>query len=138
MKNKRILLVDDEITVLFAYKKVLQRIGLAVDTADTEKDALSLLDRHTYDIAILDLRLGGGNCQEGLDLISTVKAKSSKTKVMLITAYGDQEIQEKACRLGADFYFEKPISTRLIQESLRLAGIQIDNGEASKDFREPA
>ncbi len=132
MTPKKILLVDDETAVLFAYRKVLERPGVNVDAAESKKETIRLLDRCSYDVAILDLRLSGGDCEEGFELLSVIKAKSPSTKIMLITAYGNPDIQEKATSLGADFYFEKPVSTRFIQEALRLAGVPIQDDEISK------
>ena len=132
MTPKRILLVDDEIAVLFAYKKVLQRPGVVVDSADSKAETLRLVQCQYYDVAILDLRLGGGTCEEGFELIASIKRYSPATRIMLVTAYGNQETKEKATRLGAEFYFEKPISTRFIQEALRLSGILVDEGELTK------
>ncbi len=132
MTAKRLLLVDDETAVLFAYKKVLQRTGLLVDATDSKKETIRLLEKHAYDVAILDLRLSGGTCEEGFELMSVIKSQSPSTKIMLITAYGNPDIRDKASRLGADFYFEKPVSTKFIQEALRLAGVPIQDEEISK------
>ena len=122
---RRILLVDDESAVLFAYKKVLQRHELVVDASSTKEETLELLKKYRYDVAILDLRLGGENSEEGFELISHIKSKSPDTSIIMITAFGNQEIREQAFSLGADSYFEKPVSTNIIREALRNAGIQI-------------
>jgi len=128
---KRILLVDDESAVLFAYKKVLQRQELIVDASGTKEETLELLKKYRYDVAILDLRLGGENCEEGFELISHIKNKSPETSIIMITAFGNQEIREQAFSLGADNYFEKPVSTHIIREALQKAGIQIPENDSA-------
>ena len=133
MTPKRILLVDDETAVLFAYKKVLQRHGVVVDAADSKPESLRLLDKYSYDVAILDLCLSSNSREEGFELIETIRGNSPRTRIILITAYGNQEVQEKAAQLGADFYFEKPISTKFVREALSLAGVPVHEDELSKE-----
>lgn len=132
MTPKRILLVDDETSVLFAYKKVLQMPGVVVDAAETKIETLRFLRNQSYDVAILDLRLSGGACEDGFELIESIKASSPETRVMLVTAYGSQDIREKATRLGAEFYFEKPVSTKFILDALRLSGVPVRDDEIPK------
>jgi len=121
--SRRILLVDDEPAVLFAYRKVLQRHNFIVDAIETKEETIKLLEENTYDVAILDLRLSGEASEEGLDLIRYIKNHQSDTVVIMITAFGSPEIRERAYRLGADHYFEKPVSTYTIREALHTSGV---------------
>ena len=123
MIKKMILVVDDEEAILLAFKKLLQRPHIDVDTCESKEDAMNLLTKFTYDIVIADLRLSGTLEQEGFEIIEFVKKKSPLTRVALITAYGNYGIQEKALKCGADFYFEKPVSIKNIYEILE----SIDN-----------
>lgn len=121
----RILLVDDEPAVLFAYKKVLQRHQLIVDAVDTKEKTLRLLDQNDYEVAFLDLCLSGEGNEDGFELLSHIKAKQPNTVAIIITACGNQEIRERAYRLGADHYFEKPVSINTIRDALESAGTLI-------------
>ena len=123
--KKRILLVDDESSILFAYKKVLQSPGVVVDAVESKEEAVELLNGNDYQAAILDLRLHGSTGEEGFELISFIKQNYNHQKIIMITAYGNPEIKEKAFKLGADYYFEKPISTRIIRDALEKAGITL-------------
>ncbi len=125
---KRILLVDDESAVLFAYKKVLQREQFKVDAIDSMAGTFELLEINSYDVAILDLRLGGELSEEGFELLSHIKQKYPETIIIMITAHGNQEVRDKAFRLGADHYFEKPISTNRIREALAASGVMPSSG----------
>ncbi|MFP4162519.1 MAG: response regulator [Chitinispirillaceae bacterium] len=121
MSQKRILVVDDEVAILLAFKKLLKRPEVDVDTAESLEEAKELISQSTYNAVIVDLRLSGTLGQEGFEIIRTTKEYNSKAKVALITAYGSHGIEERARSLGADFYFEKPVSVRnlsLILESL--------------------
>jgi len=61
--------------------------------------------------------------KEGLDILRYVKEHNPQTKVILITGYGSPELGKKAITLGADFYFEKPVSTFILRDALRNLGI---------------
>jgi DNA-binding NtrC family response regulator len=112
MQKKRILVVDDEEAIQLAFKKLLQRPNIDVDTCGCIEDAESFLNLHTYEAVIADLRLSGTLEQEGFQIIDFVKRASPLTKVALITAYGNYAVYEKALAIGADFYFEKPVSIK--------------------------
>lgn len=120
---KKILLVDDEAAVLFAYKKVLQRESFMVDAIDSKDGTYDLLERNDYDVAILDLRLGGESSEEGFELLQHIKGVHPDTVIIMITAHGNQEVRDKAYRLGADHYFEKPVSTNRIREALAVSDV---------------
>lgn len=124
---KRILLVDDEFSILFAYKKVLQRPDVVVDAVDSMEEAINLLEKNDYQVAILDLRLHGSTDEEGFELIDLVRGKYNNPKItiILITAYGNPEIKDRAYKHGADYYFEKPVSTNTIRNTLERVGITI-------------
>jgi DNA-binding NtrC family response regulator len=122
MKN-RILFVDDEEAFLFAAKKLLSRNGVEVHTAETKDEALAMIDENEYDAVITDVRLTGVFGEEGLDILKYVKEHKPQTKVILITGYGTSEIKKKAILLGADFYFEKPVSHFILKDALKNLGI---------------
>ena len=123
--DKRVLLVDDEVAVLFAYRKCLRRIGCKVDAVETKEEAETLLNKHKYDVAILDLRLGSSNGEEGIELISFARLCQPEIKLIMITAYGSEEIKDKAYKHGADLYLEKPVSIELIQKIIESGTVQI-------------
>jgi DNA-binding NtrC family response regulator len=121
--QKNVLVVDDETTILLAFKKLLKTPGVDVDTAESMEDVKALLLDKYYDAVIADLRLSGISGEEGLEVIRYVKERTPDTKVILITAFGNQEVMNMAYNLGAAFYFEKPVSTNVIKDALRNMGI---------------
>jgi DNA-binding NtrC family response regulator len=120
---KHVLIVDDETTILIAFKKLLQSPGVEVDTAETFEEVEAFLNKQPYDAVIADLRLSGIAGEEGLDIIRYVKERNPDTQVILMTGYGNQDIMKKAYTLGAAYYFEKPVSTNIIRDALRSFGI---------------
>jgi len=120
---KHVLLIDDEKTILIAFKKLLECPGVEVDTAETMEDAETLLDKRSYAAVIADLRLSGISGEEGLDVIRYVKYRYPESHVILITAYGSPDVMKKAYSLGASHYFEKPVSTHVLKDALKSLGI---------------
>ncbi|OGF65586.1 MAG: hypothetical protein A2Y62_12730 [Candidatus Fischerbacteria bacterium RBG_13_37_8] len=116
--KKYILIVDDEVGTLLAYKKLLSSATIEVHTAETMEEAEQLLKKQHYAVVIADLRLTGILGREGLELIRYIKELSSDTECILVTAYGSPEIREEAYTLGASHYFEKPVSPAALKEAL--------------------
>jgi DNA-binding response OmpR family regulator len=120
---ERILLVDDEESILFAFKKVLSGPSVVVDTAQTFAEALNLLQYKSYMAVIADLRLTGAETKEGFEVIREAKRIQSDCKVIVVTAYGEDGTKEKVAELGADFYLEKPVSPQKVKEALQSMGV---------------
>jgi CheY-like chemotaxis protein len=121
--GKRVLIVDDEAAILFGFKKILQRGGVEVDTAETVEEALNLLQTKDYQFVITDLKLSGSSADNGFDIIRFAKGKRPETKIILITGYGTPEIMEKALSLGAAYYYEKPVSGTVLRDVLIRVGM---------------
>jgi CheY-like chemotaxis protein len=118
---KHILVVDDEKTVAFFLGETLDELGLEyqVQTACSGEDALRKIAIESFDLIITDLRMPG---MSGLDLLSQVREISPGTRTILITAYGDDEVEAEARRLGVYDYITKPFQmekfTRMVQRAL--------------------
>jgi ActR/RegA family two-component response regulator len=123
VSGKRVLIVDDETAILFGFKKIIQRGGVEVDTAETVEEALDLLEAGDYQFVITDLKLSGSSADNGFDVIRFAKRKKSETKVILITGYGTPEVMEKALSLGAAYYYEKPVSATVLRDALIRMGM---------------
>jgi DNA-binding NtrC family response regulator len=120
---KRVLIVDDEIAILQAFKKLIERPGIEVDTAESLNESMLLLNEHNYEVVIADIRLTGVRAEEGLEILHHVKDKKPDTTVIIITAHGSPDVMKKAYFLGADFYFEKPVSFKVLNDAMRSIGV---------------
>ncbi len=100
--------MDDEEPILFAMREYFVTKGYEVDCARDTDEAEALLAAHSYALAILDLRLTGTHGAEGLEVIESVRARSPRTRIILLTAYGSREIEAEARRRGADAFLHKP------------------------------
>ena len=101
----KILIVEDEIDLLEAMASYLKNEDFICETAATYFDAEDKLISFNYDIIILDINLPDGS---GIDLLRLIKAKSSKTGVLIVSAKNSLDDKLLGLDLGADDYITKP------------------------------
>jgi len=122
MTTRHILVVDDEPRVAFFLSKALEHADqdYSVSVAHSGEEALDILNHSPVDLLVTDLRMPGIS---GLQLMHWVRVSSPKTRTILITAYGNDEVEAEAHRLEAYRYITKPFSldafTQVAQEALR-------------------
>jgi diguanylate cyclase (GGDEF)-like protein len=104
MPGEKILLVDDDPTILETLTRFLTGQGFAVAAAPTGQDALSTLQEEAIPVAILDLNLPD---YSGLELLAYVRENSPDTEVILFTGLGALDSAIQAIRLGAYDYLVK-------------------------------
>ncbi len=121
--KSKILIVDDEEAILFAFSKVLASQDFEIHSAQSLDEALKLLQNNTYRVVIADLRLSGISNNEGYDVIKFVNKDKKDCKIIVMTAFGDAKTKEEVFSLGIDFYFEKPVSPYKIREILTDMGV---------------
>lgn len=115
---ERVLIVDDEPSILFAYRKLLERQGLAVDSCDCLCEALQYLQKHHYLAVVADMRLQGGTVADGLVLVREVRLLQPAAGVIVASASSDEQTRQAAYQLGASHYLEKPVHPLRILELL--------------------
>jgi ActR/RegA family two-component response regulator len=104
----RILIVDDEESILFAMGDYFTVRGYTVDCARDRDEALALLAARAYGVVIVDLRLSMTRDDEGLDVIGHVHDHHPPTRTILLTAYWSPAIELEARRRGLDEVLLKP------------------------------
>jgi DNA-binding NtrC family response regulator len=108
-QRRRLLIVDDVESLLFAQRAYFTRMGWSVDTTKSGGEARELVREHEYDAAITDLRLGDDDDErEGFDLVRFIRTTSPSTRVILHTAYGSPSLQGRAAELGVFRFVSKP------------------------------
>ena len=115
VKAKRILIVDDESTLVFFLKQGLQEVQDAcrVDVAPSGEDALTKLTYNKYDLLITDLKMPGIS---GFTLVEIARSLHPHIKVILMTAFGSREVQNEVKNLQVDGYLTKPFPTAQLQD----------------------
>lgn len=116
---QRILIVDDEPAILFAYRKLIEREGIEVDISESLVEAMEMIRVCPYFAIIADMRLAGTDNEDGLEILRTIQEVRPGTMVILATGYGNSETERKALALGASHYFEKPVMPAAILAALK-------------------
>lgn len=107
--HHRLLVVDDEPTVLAAIAEYLTAYQFAVDTAREREEAEAMVLVYGYDLVLTDMRLTGAHGREGLELLRFVREHQPEARVVLLTAHGSRELEEEARAHGADEFLGKPL-----------------------------
>ena len=129
---KKILIVDDEPTILMTLSHLLNNKETTVITSSRMEEAEEALSRYAFDLVIADIRLSGMYGIEGLELLSFIKKMHAETEVIIMTAYGSDEIREDAYRRGAFYYYEKPIDLSHLVNKVQELGIPVSSGQTTK------
>jgi DNA-binding NtrC family response regulator len=108
MVQTDMLIVDDEEAIRFSLSDYFSFHGFLVDCATELEHAEALLEVRSYDVVIADLRLTGINGTEGLELITYIRERAPETRVVLLTAYGSDDVRVEAKRRGVDAFLQKP------------------------------
>ena len=102
-----ILIVDDELNTRKMLTICLETEGHPVVAVSNFQDALHEASRRSFDLALVDLRLG---TTDGLDLIPALRAQTPWLKIIVITAYASIDTAVEAMRRGATDYIPKPFT----------------------------
>lgn len=124
MAEMRVLLVDDEPELVFTLAERLELRGFDVDAVTTAQDALRLLDRKAYDIAVVDVKMP---LLDGIELIDLVRRRGLDLPVILLTGHGGPEEGDEGIYQGACATLFKPVDLGELIEAMR-AGVRGKNG----------
>lgn len=113
MNSGRIFLVDDERTIRLTFRLALETDGYEVQEAASAAEARLGFKAETYDLVVLDLRLGEDS---GLDVLTEMRRRGVKTPTLMITAYGSIRNAVRAMQLGAIDFLEKPIEPEVLRK----------------------
>src|SRR5919206_4763663 len=121
----RLLVVDDNESIRTMLDMRLAAERHAVVQAENLGSAEHALGDGEFDVVITDLRMGRGG--DGLDVLRKVKEKHPQTEVIVMTAFGSDEVRARALELGALCYLEK--SPRLAAEVVPLVQRALEKRE---------
>lgn len=111
MRQRRILVVEDEPKSAAFYQAVLRRAGYAVACARTGAEALKIFKTFGPDLVLLDLKLAGTSL-DGFDVLADIRRRQqdNEVHVVILTGQAGDELLLRGYRLGADNYLLKPVS----------------------------
>jgi DNA-binding NtrC family response regulator len=101
----RLLLVDDEVGYLEVLSKRFRKRDLAVTTANTGQQAIQLLRRNEFDVAVVDLKMTD---MDGIDVLKIFKKMDPDLSVIILTGHGSEQAAREGIEKGAFDYLIKP------------------------------
>jgi DNA-binding NtrC family response regulator len=110
-----ILAVDDEHNLLELLITALGKRGFKVRTALSGSEALKLLENESFQLALLDIKMGPLN---GVQLLKEIKDRRPVIKVIMMTAYPTLETRLEASENGASAYLTKPVDLQKLVETI--------------------
>lgn len=114
-----VLIIEDEPVLARNIGTYLRRFGYEVRIASSAEAGLSELETFKPDAILLDFHLPPG--MNGLEALAKIHAIDRKIKVIMMTAYGSDELAVKAIRGGACQFVTKPISVGKLKQMLEEA-----------------
>ena len=118
----KILIVDDEhdVEMLFTqrFRKEVKNNEVKIDFAFSGEDALIFLGKlDPFDVVLVlsDINMPG---MTGLELLKSIKKDFPTLKVMMVTAYGDDNNYKNAMEFGADDFVTKPVDFSILKEKI--------------------
>ena len=118
----KLMVVDDESDVQFLFeqrfRKEIKSGEIQIEYAFDGRSALDLiesLEDHSQYLVLTDINMPE---MTGMELLKEIKSRYPSLKVIMITAYGDEQNVNMAKNLGADDYFTKPLQFTVLKEKL--------------------
>lgn len=115
-EQNRLLIVDDDLHLRERLSRTMARKGFDVVAAESISQARLYLRHHSFDYAILDLKLADGY---GLDLVEDIKASNPAIRIIILTGYGNIATAVAAIKYGAVDYLPKPADADEIERALK-------------------
>jgi len=109
--SKKILIADDEPSIVAAVEFLLRRNGYEVEVARNGEEALRLVDTSHPDLVVLDVMMP---VKSGYEICKRIRERpdSESIKIIMLSAKGRDAEVSKGLSIGADVYITKPFSTR--------------------------
>ena len=107
--STEILIIDDNSDIRNIINDLISDTGYKTRLAANYNQALNEIDKKLPDVAIIDVKLDKGD-NDGLELLSHIKAKDKNIPVIMITGHANVEMAIKALKAGAFEFIEKPFN----------------------------
>lgn len=120
-QSARILVVDDEQNIRLTLSALLSRAGHSVTTASSGEEALTLFDRQSFDLMLVDLQMPGLN---GMQVVEAIRERGLDTSVIVLTGHGSLETAIEGIHQGI---FDYMLKTSDPSQILERVGAGIDD-----------
>ena len=113
--DKSLLIVDDDNPFRERLARAMEKKGFLVSQAESVKRGLEVLKTIKPAFAVVDLRLGDGN---GLEVVKEIQQTNSKSRIVMLTGYGNIPTAVAAIKEGAIDYLAKPADADDVEKAL--------------------
>jgi len=117
----KVLIADDHPIVRQGLRQILSESGdiSVTGEAGSSQDALNQVWKDSFDVVLLDISMPG---RSGLEIIKEIKAEGSKTAVLILTAYPEEQYALRAIKSGASGYLvKKSAPEELVQAIMKVS-----------------
>jgi DNA-binding NtrC family response regulator len=131
----KLLIVDDEFSVRDSLSHWFRKDGYSVQTAENGVEALKALEKRSFDVVLLDIKMPG---IDGLELQERIHALDPELSVIMITAFASVESAIRALKHGAFDYVTKPIDpdelSHLVEKALEQRRLRRENTQLKQNL----
>ena len=114
-EDKSLLIVDDDNPFRERLARAMEKKGFKVSQAESVKKGISSIKQQKTSFAVVDLRLGDGN---GLEVVKEIQKSNSKSRIIMLTGYGNISTAVAAIKQGAIDYLAKPADADDVERAL--------------------
>jgi DNA-binding response OmpR family regulator len=129
MKEKKILVVDDEVTILEIMKEFFEMEGYTVFTAQNAKEALKMLGEEAFMVMFLDLKLPD---MSGIELCKRIRRDNFVAVIYAVTGYTNFYNLMDCRAAGFDDFFVKPVNMKILLKAASDAFDKINRWQVEK------
>ena len=126
MRRLKILVADDEAIIRLGLRTMLTELGHEVVLASNGREALEFVRTARPDLALLDIQMP---LTDGLEAARVI-ARKHPMPILILTAYGEQDLIEKAAQLPIQGYLVKPVNERDLAAAIHVAVARFEDAQA--------
>jgi two-component system, OmpR family, response regulator len=116
--SEKVLLVDDEKEFLEIMSERMRARGMIVTTTGSADQALSIIEKESFDAIIMDFQMPE---MDGMEALKAIKKKRPELQIILLTGYATVEKTVEAMKIGATDFLEKPADLEALVEKIKTA-----------------
>ena len=114
----RLLLVDDEVSYAAVLTKRMAKRNISVTSASSGAEAIQILRNHTFDAAVLDLKMED---MDGIEVLKIFKMMDPRLPVIMLTGHGSETAARQGIEFGAFDYLTKPCDLQELVDKIKAA-----------------
>ncbi|MBU0969154.1 MAG: response regulator [Proteobacteria bacterium] len=116
--SEKVLLVDDEKEFLEIMSERMRARGMIVTATESADQALSIIEKESFDAIIMDFQMPE---MDGMEALKAIKKKRPELQIILLTGYATVEKTVEAMKIGATDFLEKPADLEALVEKIKTA-----------------